>query len=124
MPLDTPVVLLGLGAFTVDEVRWVPGQVGLALARVIFNCERGTPIGICNTRGFSFDLVGASGTEYDRVTEGFEGEPFGQQSYPGILEGETEVGFVAFLVTQPEDTLTLLVRVFAKARPIYFKLSY
>jgi len=95
------------GILTVTEVQWESGQTGLAIVKMALICQL-SPNQSCETSDFLIDVVGESGTIYERSfdSSNIPNPRWGEEIYGG---GSIE-GHAAFLITASENALSLRVR--------------
>lgn len=109
-----------MGTLTVITSSWAPGQTGLAIVDLSFVCER--PTGRrCDTSTLMLDVLGGSGSGYERVFDPAIPEPsFGSYLRPHLYGGETERGNAGFLINNGESSLMMRVRIFLQDGESFF----
>ena len=117
-------LLPGYGRMTVMGSNWGTEQLGLAIIYLSFTCDR-PQNQTCNTNDFILEAIGETGKVYPRdFTAEIPKPKFSEFGHSEIRGGETTKGFVGFLITQPESTLVLHVRVLFQDTEAFFKISY
>jgi Tfp pilus assembly protein PilN len=121
VPKTFPFRFGGLGVLSIQS-QWQPGQTGLAIVHLTFSCERPSDQ-VCDTGNFMLDVAGSSGTVYERVFEiGIPEPTFGSFMNPEVYGGGNISGYAGFLITSPENSLQLRVRLFLQEGEVFFSL--
>ncbi len=120
VPMGSAFTFPDLGALTVMQSSWSPGQTGLAIIDLSFLCQR--PTGErCDAGKLMLDVLGGSGNGYERQFDPAIPEPsFGSYIHPHLYGGQTERGNAGFLITDSESTLKLRVHIFLEEGEYFF----
>lgn len=119
-PLNARLALPNLGTLTVMQASWSPEQPGLLIVKLSFTCER--PAGQwCDTADLNAHAVGGSGQSYARRFNFLiPNPPFGWSASSQLANGQTEEGYLGFLVPGSEDALYMSVRAFMEDGEFFF----
>lgn len=111
VPLGVGHRFPGYGTLTVNNSSWMPGETGLAIVELSFDCER--PAGQeCQTSNFMLYALGGSGNGYSPAFDMAIPNPhFGSFINPPVYGGGVEEGYYGFLVTEKEDSLKMRVNI-------------
>jgi len=111
IPISLSYRFPGYGTLKVNSSSWMPGQTGLAIVELSFECERPADQE-CRTGDFMFDVLGGSGNGYTPAFDsGIPTPHFGSFINPPIFGGGVEKGYYGFLITEKEDLLKMRVHI-------------